>query len=332
MTEVKKTLPEGLVFDKESFRVSTPVEIASYISKRLRAEKVADLGCGIGIQTINLARESGSVIAVDIDPQRLEMCKLNCESMGLDNVKYVLGDATSKEIIDEVGDVDVIHSDPSRNRVLPLSMDSLSPNPFVVYRSYKGDMCFDLPATITSDRIPHDWELEFISLRGEMKRLCAYTGNKRIYGRSAISLPSGDRIISDPKVERKVVKAERPLRYIYDVDSSIPAASLLPEFVSSLGDMSIIQEDKQRTLATSLEPIESPFLIRRFLVVNKSGSFDDLRKALSNLKIGKVYLRFNIDPSSYYEMKRSLEEKLKGEKNGYVFRFKNSFYVGLREE
>ncbi|MEM0130310.1 MAG: class I SAM-dependent methyltransferase [Thermoplasmatales archaeon] len=332
MTEIKKVLQDGLVSDREGFRVSTPVEIASHIAKRLSAGKIADLGCGIGIQTINFATMSKFVTAVDIDPKRLEMCKRNCDTFGIKNVDFILGNAILESVVRQVGDVDLVHSDPSRARISKPSMDSLSPNPLMVQRVYRGDMCFDLPATMPENRIPKDWELEFISLKGELKRLCAYTGGRRIHRKSAVSLPSEARIAYDPEVERTVIRTKRPLRYIYDVDPSLSVSRLLPEFIAYNQGLSIIQEDGQRILATSREQLKSPFLVRRFFVVGRSDNKSDLKKVLRNSKIGSVFPRYRVDPSSYYKLKMELENGLRGEEKGYIFRFEDTFYLALKEE
>ncbi|MEM0073416.1 MAG: class I SAM-dependent methyltransferase [Thermoplasmatales archaeon] len=332
MTEIKKLLQNGLVSDREGFRVSTPVEIASYIAKRLSSRKIADLGCGIGIQTINFATVSEFVTAVDIDRKRLEMCRRNCDTLGIKNVNFILGDAISESVARQVGDVDVIHSDPSRAKIYPPSMDSLSPNPLMVQRVYRGDMCFDLPATMPENRIPKDWELEFISLKGELKRLCAYTGGIRTHTKSAVTLPSEARIVYDPEIERTVIRAKRPLRYIYDVDPSLSVSGLLPEFIASNNEISIIQEDGQRVLATSRDQLKSPFLVKRFSVVGRTDSKSGLKKVLRNLKIGSVFPRYRVDPSSYYKLKMELENGLRGEEKGYIFRFENTFYIAIREE
>lgn len=330
MTEVKKKIPEGLLYDNEGFRMSTPPEIASYIAERVGGGVIADMGCGIGVQTIYFARRSERVIAVDMDPGRLEICRKNCEKMQIENVDFVLGDALSEKVIGRVREAEVIHSDPSRLKGGKWTMDLLSPNPLKVSRAYGGDMCFDLPALMPVEEIPQEWEREFISLGGELKRMCTYTGTLKRYERSAVSLPGGGRVVYDPKVDRKIWTEERPSRFIYDIDSSISVSGLLPEFLSLYGDMRVIQQDRQRTLATSQAVIRDQFITRSYEILVKAGNLADLKKRIKEIGAGKIYLRFSIDPALYYSVKNSLEEGLDGDTPVFIFKFQDLFYAAIR--
>ncbi|MGC8645550.1 MAG: class I SAM-dependent methyltransferase [Thermoplasmata archaeon] len=332
MTEVKKRPLEGLLYDREGFRMSTPKEIASYLAERLAGGTVADIGCGIGVQTISFAERSERVVAVDMNRERLEMCRKNCERMNLGNVDFILGDALSKSVVARVGDVNIVHSDPSRVRTGRWSMDSLSPNPLLVSREYDGDKCFDLPALMPQSEIPKGWEMEFISLGGELKRLCAYTGDLKIYEKSALSLPQGARVVYDMEIDRKVEIASKPLHFIYDVDASISVSGLLPEFLSSNVELRIIHEDSQRTLATSSVPADNPFIARKYEVMGEAVSLTDLRKKIEEMDAGKVYLRFSVEPSKYYELKGRLERGLRGSSSAYIFRFGDRFYAAAKAQ
>jgi hypothetical protein len=60
------------------------------------AQRVADLGCAAGTDTIALARAGAQVLAVDLDPVARELTALNTTALGLaDRVQVVAGDAVA---------------------------------------------------------------------------------------------------------------------------------------------------------------------------------------------------------------------------------------------
>ena len=69
---------------------------------------VFDIGCGSGSISIESAIqvESGKVIAIDYDPNAIELTKRNIEKFGLANISVILGNA--KEKISELEQADAI--------------------------------------------------------------------------------------------------------------------------------------------------------------------------------------------------------------------------------
>lgn len=83
---------------------------AIQISKaRLKTGQIVyDIGCGSGSISIEAAIqvESGKVIAIDYDPNAIELTKKNVEKFGLTNISVILGNA--KEKISELEQADAI--------------------------------------------------------------------------------------------------------------------------------------------------------------------------------------------------------------------------------
>src|SRR3990167_11141206 len=69
---------------------------------------VYDIGCGSGSISIEAAIqvESGKVIAIDYDPNAIELTKKNIEKFGLTNISVILGNAREK--ISELDQADAI--------------------------------------------------------------------------------------------------------------------------------------------------------------------------------------------------------------------------------
>ncbi len=94
---------ENVPITKEEVRV---VQISK--ARLCPGYTVFDIGCGSGSISIESAIqvESGKVIAVDYDPNAIELTKRNIEKFGLTNISVILGNA--KEKISELEQADAI--------------------------------------------------------------------------------------------------------------------------------------------------------------------------------------------------------------------------------
>lgn len=94
---------ENVPITKEEVRV---VQISK--ARLCPGYTVYDIGCGSGSISIEAAIqvESGKVIAIDYDPNAIELTKRNIEKFGLTNISLILGNA--KEKITELEQADAI--------------------------------------------------------------------------------------------------------------------------------------------------------------------------------------------------------------------------------
>ena len=72
-------------------------------------QTILDIGCGSGSVTVEAAiqvEESGTVIAVDIDPNAIELTEKNLKKFGITN--YQLVDGNTKEKISELPEADTV--------------------------------------------------------------------------------------------------------------------------------------------------------------------------------------------------------------------------------
>jgi SAM-dependent methyltransferase len=331
MTEVKKEKLQGLEYDEEGFRISTPPQIAAYKAERLATDNIADLGAGNGVQSLYFARISKRVISVDNDEERIVILRNNAKKEGIANIEFILGDALEGETIKKVGDVNIVNSDPSRKRGgRKWEFTYLSPNPLNVVEKYRSDgFSFDLPPLMPISSIPEDWEIEYLSLYGELKRMLAYVGGAKKFERSALTLPSRKRIVFDHNIERNVNPLGVALRYIYDLDSSLLVSDLIPEFMHHR-DLWLLHSDSQRVLMTSEKLAKDPFLFRTYSVLDTALTLATLKQKLSTLKAGKVFIRFPIEPSNYYVEKRNFERGLNGIYEIYLFKVGEVFYLASK--
>eukprot|EP00124_Ichthyophonus_hoferi_P001147 Ihof_evm4s54 gene=Ihof_evmTU4s54 len=84
---------QGIWIDKEGWYSVTPEVIAQHIAERCRGKVVVDAFCGVGGNTIQFAMHCEKVIAIDLDPIKLECTRHNAEIYGVaDKIEFILGD------------------------------------------------------------------------------------------------------------------------------------------------------------------------------------------------------------------------------------------------
>lgn len=93
--------------------------------ERWRGKKVLEIGCGIGTDTVNFAKNGAHVTAVDLSPQSLELARKRVEVYGLqDQVSFYSGSAEELssfvpvQAYDLIYSFGVIHHTPHPERVM----------------------------------------------------------------------------------------------------------------------------------------------------------------------------------------------------------------------
>jgi 2-polyprenyl-3-methyl-5-hydroxy-6-metoxy-1,4-benzoquinol methylase len=79
--------------------------------KRWNGKKVLEIGCGIGTDTINFARNGALVTAVDVSEKSIELAKKRAEVFGVeDQIKFFCGNAEELSTLIPAGQYDLIYS------------------------------------------------------------------------------------------------------------------------------------------------------------------------------------------------------------------------------
>uniref|UniRef100_A0A182PK87 Trimethylguanosine synthase n=1 Tax=Anopheles epiroticus TaxID=199890 RepID=A0A182PK87_9DIPT len=83
----------GIKLDRESWFSVTPEKVAAHTAERCRSDLIIDAFCGCGGNTIQFAFTCQKVIAIDIDPRKIEMAKHNAAVYGVaDRIEFIVGD------------------------------------------------------------------------------------------------------------------------------------------------------------------------------------------------------------------------------------------------
>lgn len=309
--------------DEMGLRLATPEVVAEYIARRLKTNIISDLGCGIGGQVIFFARESRLVNAVEVDSKKLDYARRNCRLYGLSNVRFILGDALSEEVLAQVRDSDIIFSDPAR----PLSekertfetLQPAIPEILQLYSNVTSEFAFHAPPQISPSRITFDCEREYLSLHGELNRLTLYFGALKGCERSAVVLPSYARLESR---DAKPIEQADLMEYAYAPEPSIVKASLLGELAQETRNLYFFRGDARRALLTSDSLLKSPFLKNSYRVLGRMElDYAEVKRFLASKDVGKVVLRLDVSPGEYWDLRKRLEMGLKGSRIAHLFAF-----------
>jgi 23S rRNA (uracil1939-C5)-methyltransferase len=80
------------------------------------SERVFDLFCGIGTIGLTMAKQAGEVWGLEIVPEAIEDAEANAERNGIENAKFVAGNARTgvRPLLEQAGKPDVVVVDPPR--------------------------------------------------------------------------------------------------------------------------------------------------------------------------------------------------------------------------
>ncbi|XP_046630637.1 uncharacterized protein LOC124310719 isoform X2 [Daphnia pulicaria] len=84
---------KGIRLDYDSWFSVTPERIARHIAERCRCDLIVDAFCGAGGNSIQFAFKCERVIAIDIDPSKIELARHNASVYGVaDRIEFIVGD------------------------------------------------------------------------------------------------------------------------------------------------------------------------------------------------------------------------------------------------
>jgi len=315
-----------LFFDQPGLRYSTPEAVADYRAKRLKCDIIADVSCGIGGQLLYFAKYCKKVYGVEINAKRAIIAALNAKAMEAENIRIVVGDSLSDDVHSILKDSEVVFSDPARPSGEEVrTMDNLKPNPVKIVERYKDiteKLAFELPPQMPPERVERwlNGEKEYTSLDFKLNRLALYMDELARSDVSVVSLPSEERVTSQDEVAE--IESTSCIRsFVYEVDPAVVKAGLLKNLIGRLGfETEILNEDKRRTLLTSDDELDSAFLRRYRVIQITDFGVESIKRALRDTGARKVTLRFSLLPSEYWDVRKKLEDGLKGDRWIHLFR------------
>jgi len=236
---------DRMFFTRLALEQASNFEISTYRAARYEGfNNVIDLGCSVGGDTIALANMLPTY-GIDNDPLRLPMAQANLSTIPhKSNADFIQGDLTDPLPFSSPS-ISALFFDPSR-RILGRRLFSTYQYhpPLKVIESWLLDfpeIGVKISPGVNLDEIrSYDAELEFISLRGELKEAVLWFGSLKTARRRATILPGNHTLACSAgtvssknngefidKSSSGVSIIKEPLSYLYEPDPSILRAGLV---------------------------------------------------------------------------------------------------------
>ncbi len=264
-----------------------------------RAQRFADAGikivhdpcCGMGSDSIALARAGVKVKAGDKNDVAVEFARANAEIYRVaELIEFAAADIT----IDPPGK-GALFLDPARRRGARRIMnpEDWSPDPETVSNLIKGRgaACVKLSPATDLERLfelfPIPDEIEFISYRGEAKECVFWYGKvaHKKTERRATMLPEGDFYAGKLDAQAPVGELDA---WIFDPDPALVRAGLLGAFAKEHGLCALDPEIGYLTGPTELE---TPFLRGFQVIAQETLDPKKMRVMLREHKVGRLMVR-----------------------------------------
>ncbi|MEK6963210.1 MAG: class I SAM-dependent methyltransferase [Nanoarchaeota archaeon] len=312
---------DHLQYTEEDRRFGTPQVVAEYRAGRLACKIIADLGCGVGFQTIAFAKTCKHVYAVEKDLRKLEYAQTNAFALGLTNITFIHGDALDPSIVSQLKECQTIFCDTERPpQEAERTLASLAPNPLLLIETYSSitpNLCIEVPPHLSD--IPFDCEREYLSLNGRLNRLTLYLGGLKKTEKSVTLLPENHSLYYTGKKMAAASCLPPQFKYLYEVNPAVVIAELIGE----LGDYDFFTY-LNKLYAASMQAKPSFFLRGYRVLARTSLTLTDIKEALHKNGAGKVTLRQKIDPQDYWKERKKYEEGLTGTKKVHLFIFEEA--------
>ncbi len=99
-------------FQINRYQLSYWIELIVALADLQGSETVLDLYCGGGLITLPLAKRAQSAVGIEINPMSIRDARATAEENGIENVRFIAGDALEQAQL--IGSADVIVVDPPR--------------------------------------------------------------------------------------------------------------------------------------------------------------------------------------------------------------------------
>lgn len=275
---------DRMFFAREALEQASGGRIATWRAQRYaRYAAVADWGCGLGIDSLALARVTHAV-GLDVDPIRVGLAEANARALQRSNVEFHVADylATSPN-------TDAIWADPARRRDGRRVTDPDAYNPplrEIIKHAAGRPLGVKISPAVDAGDIPADAEAEFISVDGELKECVLWFGELRTCARRATVLPEGETLAPTGEF----VQTAPPGKVLYDPDPAILRAGAVKDLGRMLGAW---QMDPSIAYLTGFNPITTPFAQTLIVEATMPWNLKDVKRYLrgANQRVEEVRKR-----------------------------------------
>jgi len=290
---------DHMYFTREGLEQASAQHISAHRARRYEPYgTVADLCCGIGGDLIALA-PGRDMLTVDRDPLHLQMAALNAAVYGAASVRTRCEDVRESDL----AGVEAVFIDPARRHGGKRALRESEPPLIWCLALAERTPAVGIKAApgLPREAAPPDWELEFVSVRGDLKEAALWSPPLATVQRRATLLPGGHTLVSDAG---PAVACLAPGAYLLDPDPAVTRAGLVEELARALGAWKLDAEIAFLSLDTH---VSTPFA--RLLRIEESlpWNLKRLREVLRRLDVGAVDVRKRGSAVDVEELRRRLK-------------------------
>lgn len=278
---------DGMLFTEDGLEQASRLQAAALHAGRFRGagiKQVADLGCGIGAESMAMAAIDLEVRAFEIDEVTAALAVFNLGAF--DNAEVEQADITTLDL----SQFEALFFDPARRELdgkgeraaRKFDPAQFAPNfDWVLEQARTKPTGIKLGPGHPHEAIPHDAEAQWLSIDGDLVELALWFGEvkrPKISRAATIVNASGRHEIVSEVFESEPAEVSSLQEFIYEPDNAIVRSHLIADLAREVGATLISREIAYLSSNTA---IDSPFM-RGFRVIDEM-AFD--RKKL------KAYLR-----------------------------------------
>jgi SAM-dependent methyltransferase len=338
-----------MLMNEEDLRFTTQEFIADYRARRISSiigkEKIADLCCGIGSQTLGFAKYFKHVLAVDTDDRKINYAFKNAQHLDLRNVSFLTGDIFSQEVINKVRDFKpkAIFCDPQRKEEgLREEERNLIKRILEIYSGITKNLAIEAPPFINvralRKELKLDFEAEYLSQDKKLKRLTLYFSELKRADYSVVDFPEEKILYLNSDKDDSVIEETNEIKeYLLEPNTALRRASMIHKALEISGVSSKIIDSGRNLILTSKEKISDDSVkhfFQQYKVVyskeTKNEKDEEILKKLEELGAKYVILKQGFKPENYWETRNYYEKQLIGQSNKifYLFYLKKRIVIG----
>jgi SAM-dependent methyltransferase len=307
---------QTMFFTEEGLEQASRLKVAAIHAGRFRNHgltRIADLGCGIGAETLAIASLDMEVTAFEIDEVTAALATYNLASF--ENVKVEQADVTTINL----DNFDGLFIDPARRDLKDsktninkrkYDINDFSPSfDFVLEAARTKPTIVKLGPGLDHKDIPDDAEAVWVSDDGDLVELTLYFGILRRpeVKRAALLLsPNGTFEITSSEAERLDAPLGELGRYLYEPDASIIRSHLVGNLAISL-ELNIFSNEI--AYLSSDEEVHSPWLKGYEVLENLVFDRKKLKAYLREKNIGVLEIKKRGADITPEQLRRELDPK-----------------------
>jgi hypothetical protein len=307
---------ERMFFTDEGLEQASRLKVAAIHAGRFRDQKltsIADLGCGIGAETLAFASLDMNVTAYELDEVTAAIATYNLA--GFENVKVEHADVTEVSL----DSFDGLFIDPAR-RDLKDSTTNINKRKYDI-NDFSPSFDFALEAAklkptivklgpgLDHKDIPEDAEAVWVSDDGDLVELTLYFGvlRRQEVKRAALLLsPKGTFEITSSQSERVDAPLGELGKYLYEPDAAVIRSHLVGDLALDLG-LNIFSNEI--AYLSGNEELSSPWLKGYEVLENLVFDRKKLKAYLREKKIGTLEIKKRGADITPEQLRRELDPK-----------------------